>query len=492
MTMTLGNVNQLDSQGETALESDLLTALLRGAQELVTGGGSLHCVQSLLQELGGVTGVSRVWIFQVLALSEDEILQDYVFEWAKGKQYVQIGLPHFNHFRSSLANPEYAELVFSRQRGEYQAVLTDRLQESWLKDYLAKQSIRSMLTIPIVVDNQWWGTLGLDDCEREQEWSASEITLLRTASYLISSAIVKDNLWAKQRQLEIIKQSSYFSTWEVDVRRGFCWCTPEILGRSNSVRYLSTYTSLQWLRRIHPQHRKVFFRHLRGYLSGKLDRLCLDIEVCNDSGEYCWVDIRTNQGYDIEGSRGVIAGVMWDITERKRREAALESQAVTDPLTGLNNRRQFDQDLHQLVKTQQHTALSLLVVDIDYFKSINDQHGHQFGDLVLKHLASIFSGQALNMDYIYRIGGEEFACLLPDIPLAQAEHIAQALCQAVYGQPICIDGTTIRCSISIGCAQKAADLTDGQSLFHHADQALYQAKNRGRNQVVAAYGHVSL
>ncbi|MEL7290316.1 MAG: diguanylate cyclase [Pseudomonadota bacterium] len=486
MTITLGNVNQLDSQGETSLESGLLTALLHGAQELVIGGGSLQSIQGLLQELGGVTGVSRVWIFQVLSVSDDEILQDYVFEWAKDEQYVQIGLPQFNHFRSSLANPEYAQLIASRQRGEYQAVLTEQLPESWLKGYLQQQSIRSMLTIPIVVDNQWWGTLGLDDCAREQEWSASEITLLRTASYLISSAIVKDNLWAKQRQLEIIKQSSFFSTWEVDVRRGFCWCTSEILGRSSSVRYLNTYTSRQWLRRIHPQHRATFFRHLRLYLSGQIDTLCVDLEVCNDSGEYCWVDIRTNQSFDMAGSRAVIAGVMWDISERKRREAALESQAVTDPLTGLNNRRQFDKDLPYLIARPEHEPLSLLVIDIDYFKSINDQYGHAFGDLVLKQLSTLFCNQGLNMDYVYRIGGEEFACLLPNMPLLLAERVAHSLCQAVFGHPIRIDGVEVRCSISIGCAQRSDNSIDGLALFNQADRALYQAKRLGRNRVVAA------
>lgn len=212
MGLKTGSLNKVGQGSSSGLSEQILSAILRGAEGLVAGRSWFDNVSALLEEVGKATGVSRVWMFQTLELQDDYVIQDYVFEWASQEKYAQIDLPHLNHFRTEINEPEYGALIESRIDGEYQDVSVSRLPDSMIKKFLAKQKILSMLTIPIMVDNQWWGTLGLDDCEREIEWSPADITLLRTASYFISSAIIRDNLNARKHQLELLKENKVCSS----------------------------------------------------------------------------------------------------------------------------------------------------------------------------------------------------------------------------------------------------------------------------------------
>lgn len=184
---------------------------------------------------------------------------------------------------------------------------------------------------------------------------------------------------------------------------------------------------------------------------------------------------------DAEGNVVEILGVTRDISERKMFEAELTRLAVTDPLTALWNRRHTTEllaaDLHQARRHGQ--ALSLLMVDVDRFKSINDTYGHQTGDRILIEVAGRLRGQVRTTDVVGRWGGEEFIvllryCGLPDA-LATAEKLRQKIAEAPF------DGL-LSVSVSIGAAQ----LQDGEDLpswLARADAALYQAKRSGRNQV---------
>ncbi len=157
MTIQTGSFDNLDHAQANNLENELLAAIARSAEDLTTGRGWPEGVNALLQDLGKITKVSRVWIFQTLELQAQFVLQDYVFEWASDEKYVQIGLPSFNRFKSNRNESEYQSLIESRMRGEYQDVTTSLLPDTWLKPNLEGQRILSMLTIPIFVENKWWG-----------------------------------------------------------------------------------------------------------------------------------------------------------------------------------------------------------------------------------------------------------------------------------------------------------------------------------------------
>ncbi|HSH02633.1 MAG TPA: diguanylate cyclase [Anaerolineae bacterium] len=159
--------------------------------------------------------------------------------------------------------------------------------------------------------------------------------------------------------------------------------------------------------------------------------------------------------------------------------------ATTDELTGLNNRRHFfrlaQQCLIEHDKTEQ--PVSLIMLDIDHFKRINDTHGHAMGDEVLRQVAQCFRDVLRPTDIIGRYGGEEFTILLPNTPLRQAQKMAEELRQTVAVRPFKTGTAALKATISLGLTTYSPPMTL-DSLLDQADQALYKAKSNGRNQTV--------
>ena len=176
----------------------------------------------------------------------------------------------------------------------------------------------------------------------------------------------------------------------------------------------------------------------------------------------------------------------------------LQDLSIRDPLTGLHNRRQFDTDLAQAWShaARQRQALSLLMVDVDFFKRYNDSHGHPAGDACLARVSQIMADLAQAEGGIAaRWGGEEFALLLPGMAVSQAQQVAMGLCEAVAaaGIPHQASGIAPCVTVSVGLAQ-AWPAVQGQppSLVLQADEALYCAKEQGRNRVCVAETSLAL
>lgn len=159
----------------------------------------------------------------------------------------------------------------------------------------------------------------------------------------------------------------------------------------------------------------------------------------------------------------------------------LEVQTATDALTGLNNRRAFEHSLAQelALVDRRATPLSLLIVDVDHFKTINDTYGHAKGDTVLQAVAALLTQSARAIDVVARIGGEEFAVILPNTDAASARGVAERMRAAVENEA----WLTKPLTISLGIATLLKHETAG-SLFVRADKAMYAAKEGGRNRVV--------
>lgn len=162
--------------------------------------------------------------------------------------------------------------------------------------------------------------------------------------------------------------------------------------------------------------------------------------------------------------------------------------AMTDPLTGLYNRRFFYRMAQaELERGQQNGQFpALVMLDIDYFKRINDTYGHPVGDLVLRYVSNLLSDSVRKGDVVIRFGGEEFAVLLPNTRLEAAHLVAERLRTLVAEAPILSEREqVIRLTLSAGVAISDPDHSDLNGLIRCADQALYQAKQAGRNQVIA-------
>jgi diguanylate cyclase (GGDEF)-like protein len=173
--------------------------------------------------------------------------------------------------------------------------------------------------------------------------------------------------------------------------------------------------------------------------------------------------------------------------ENARLQARTEEQARTDALTGLPNRRELERRLDEELKRAQRyrKALSVLLLDIDRFKKINDTYGHPAGDAVLKRFVQIIGKQVRDVDFAGRYGGEEFLFLLPETDGRGAKLVAERIRRAVAGAPFELpDGKEIAVTASIGIACFPACAATAAELVARADQALYLAKQTGRNRVV--------
>ena len=175
-----------------------------------------------------------------------------------------------------------------------------------------------------------------------------------------------------------------------------------------------------------------------------------------------------------------------DITERKRMDAELLLLATTDFLTALPNRREFmarlSDELARLQRSVDESA-AVLMLDIDHFKTVNDEFGHATGDAVLRHMAGLMRAGQRKIDTLGRVGGEEFAVLLPGASLDAAAAYAERLRQSVAETPLVCDGREIAITVSIGIASIYPVDASADAALIRADKALYNAKEAGRNRV---------
>lgn len=176
-------------------------------------------------------------------------------------------------------------------------------------------------------------------------------------------------------------------------------------------------------------------------------------------------------------------------TERLRDNVQISIEmAITDALTGLFNRRYMESHFDKLIEQASSRAkpLSVMLLDIDYFKSINDSHGHDAGDAVLREFASRIKRSIRGIDLACRYGGEEFVIVMPETDMAVAAMVAERLRRRIAAEPFTIksEGERVAVTISVGIASLRADDGEAAALLKRADAALYRAKRDGRNRVV--------
>jgi diguanylate cyclase (GGDEF)-like protein len=175
-------------------------------------------------------------------------------------------------------------------------------------------------------------------------------------------------------------------------------------------------------------------------------------------------------------------------TTQERLVSALQAQITVDSLTGLATRRAFDGALENALSRSVPGGTALVLIDVDSFKSINDNHGHPVGDDVLVHLAAVLRGRVRAEDAVLsRLGGDELAILMPGCRRDVAVHRAEDLLQAVRSAPMPLaDGTLLALSISVGVGHVPQHSSDRRGLYTAADNALYDAKRAGRDRVSVA------
>jgi diguanylate cyclase (GGDEF)-like protein len=185
----------------------------------------------------------------------------------------------------------------------------------------------------------------------------------------------------------------------------------------------------------------------------------------------------------------IVSSLGFLLMHRERQEQSIEALAMTDPLTGAYNRRSLfdigEKELARAIRTG--TAVSVVILDLDHFKRVNDTHGHVAGDAVLTRFVDVVRGCLRRGDLLTRYGGEEFCVLLPGEASTPASAVAERIRAAVEASVFVADGRSISVTTSAGVASLRPGATpDLSSLVSRADEALYVAKRDGRNRVVVA------
>ena len=288
-------------------------------------------------------------------------------------------------------------------------------------------------------------------------------------------------------QLRFVLEGSELGFWDWDIVNGKVdrneqWATmlgythAEILG-----------TTQQWSDFVHPDDRACAWTSIFDVVEGRSAAHKLEYRMLHKDGSVRWIlDQAKVMLRDAQGKATRMCGTHTDITERKLLEEELIRQARLDYLTGVCNRRHFmeraERELRRAVRYG--GPLSLFMLDVDHFKQINDCYGHKVGDAVLKALASSCEATLRTVDILGRIGGEEFAVLLPETDSAYAIEVAERLRENIAQVNVPLEGgQSVKFSVSIGVSSMASVNDSIGGLLGRADTALYEAKHRGRNRV---------
>ena len=346
--------------------------------------------------------------------------------------------------------------------------------------------------------------LGADPFSAGIVFQAQMVLMLATALPIAAMLMTRERLAEQLRAqnaelhhnltiLNLAEQLAGLGRWRLDLKTGEQVWSSQMLALNGLPRELAPDPGD--IREKLPDGGERLFGQLAAHRDDRRP-YSLEYSIARPDGEERMLRIHVTNEFDESGERVALFAVAMDVTEQVRREEALreareravelaaEAQklAFTDTLTGIANRRATLDWLGRLVhaSAQVEEPLAVLMFDVDHFKRINDCFGHQTGDEVLKRVAALARGQVRTEDFVGRIGGEEFVCILSGLESRDARALAERLCQAIAEGSE--EGGLPKTTISVGLALARPGDTP-ESLLARADAALYEAKDAGRNQV---------
>lgn len=263
----------------------------------------------------------------------------------------------------------------------------------------------------------------------------------------------------------------------VQVNKALC----QIVGYTSDELLKKTFIDIT-----HPDDLEADLGYVKQLLDGTISTYQLEKRYTHKDGQIIWILLTGSVVHDTNQNVKYFIAQIMDISQQKSLIAKLEQQANQDSLTRLNNRRYFIEkgELEFERARRMNYNIVILMVDIDYFKKINDLNGHKVGDLVLQHFSTLLQQVLRRTDLIGRMGGEEFAIILPNVLEENALEVAEKLRSLVENTPVDVpSGQKINYTISIGVYSSNITNVTVEEFLNEADKALYQAKNSGRNRV---------
>ncbi len=341
-----------------------------------------------------------------------------------------------------------------------------------------------------------FGTLGLILTSEKQRIQHGDVEVLSIIAAQVAMAIERkralDRLRESEEKFRNMTDNASDVIWHLDGDFRFDYISPaderltghridEVLGTT-----IWSHLKPEGIEHVKQKNAERLAEEQTGKKTGTIR---YELELSCKDGSWVWVEINVEPHHDIHGNLVGLHGVTRDITERKLLEQKLQMQATTDGLTGIFNRGYFwTRANEELQRIQRYGGCcSLLMVDVDHFKQVNDNYGHAVGDSVLQWITRLCSEVIRDTDLFGRFGGEEFAILLLELGAAEAVSVAERLRQSIYDNPfVNDDGRRIPLRVSVGVAQYRATAESLSELMVRADNALYRAKREGRNKVFEA------
>lgn len=341
-----------------------------------------------------------------------------------------------------------------------------------------------LLAVSMSSAGELMGVLGVSMYDAARDWHADEVTFLRivaeTIAHVLERARLDEALRASEARFRLLSETAADMVILVGPDGLLKYVSPssvDLLGLAPAD-LIGTHAEDA----IHPDDRERSWKNVPHILEHGW--AMSEMRLRRADGSYVWVANSTSGVRDADGRIVEFRASVRDISDRKRLEAELQHQALHDPLTGLANRILLQRRLDaSLARDGEHQgALSVLLLDLDGFKEVNDVHGHALGDEVLRIVAARLRHLTREHDTLARTGGDEFVVLCPGTDEDDAVRIAERVVQAIR-RPLRVGEVVVQLGVSVGVAPRRPDVDDADALLIEADRAMYAAKRSGTCRV---------
>lgn len=485
---------QLEMSEQTLLRREaILEAVGMAAERLFRDESFQQSIERVLEELGHATGADRVYLFEN-HLEGKSLHCSQRAEWTAEDVEAQIHNPDLQDWALVDSGFIRWKEVLGRNM-----MLKGNVRDfpDLERNFLERQAILSILVVPIFIHDEWWGFMGFDETKWEREWSPAEEDALRAAAGILGGAIERRSAEARLNQSE----ARYLAILEdqVDI---ICRFTPdgcltfgnnafcEFFGLKRDEVEGKNYWEMIPAREMEAVKQKISSL-------GPGSPVAVSQATAHIAGkEMIWQEWTDRGIFGEKGNLVEVQAVGRDVTEEVRLKEQLHesldkmaAQAMTDPLTGLLNRRAImdHAEAEWQRSSREGSPMSLVLVDVDQLKEINDEFGHLAGDKLLVTAANLMQSGMRRYDWVGRWGGDEFLLVLPGTEVGEAKKVADRLHGLVRKTRVKLDeNLNIGLLISIGIASQVKidrNMDSLEDLLARADQAMYRAKEAGRDRV---------
>lgn len=420
-----------------------------------------------LKLCGQFFNVDRGYLFQ---FSSDGKLMDNTHEWcAAGVDAQQARLQNLE----VAALPWWGERVRKLEHIYIPDVEALPPEASAEKEEFRLQRIKSLLTLPVAAEERLIGFLGFDSVIDKKSWTLEQIAQLKMVAEIIASALskqkIEEALKNSEKRYREILASIEDGYYEVDLQGAFTLCNESaarMLGYSVDEMIGKSYRHIC-------QDPDKAFRLFNDAFKTQKHQFAVELDVIRKDGSITHGEMSLSLTRDNEGNISGFRGVGRDITERKRIEEQLRYLSLHDQLTGLNNRAYFQNELERLNGSRDF-PISIIVVDMDNLKLVNDSYGHTMGDKLIKTCAAVLKRSIRKSDILARIGGDEFAMILP----RTGENKVASIIKRIKSQIKLHNHNhqELQVCASIGSATADNNLKVLEDTYKEADASMYREK----------------